>query len=545
MTPHLPDRSRSSLRDVPFLLALLAGVVLRVVVMVAYRPALLFPDSFSYLERAHHFTFLRSRPGGYSLFLWPILHLTDSLTAVALVQHLLGLLLAVLCYAFLMRRGLPWWGATLAVLPLLLDPLQLVLEQYALTDVLFETLLVTACLAMLWRHRPRLGEVLLAGMLVGCAGTVRGAGTFVLAVFLVAAVCLRLHWTKVVALGLAGLAPMAVYATFMHQEFGSFAVSTSGPRFLYARLAPIVHCDGVRLPPHLRPLCPSEPVGDRPDANYYMWGGHRSAQWHIGPANDRAAELRIVKDFDRRMVRAQPLVYGRAVLADFARGFAPSRTSDVPGYPASYWLFDDHYWSLDTFSAYTQHRADRYGVTSDPAAAAALTAYQHRVRLPGPLAAALLALAALAVAGVGRARRCGDRVAIYLLSAACVVPLLTGAALSGFSWRYQLPQIPLLPLAGALGLAALLRGRAPGRPAEPASPGLLARAEARTRVPAVVLALLVAVATGLLAAAVVVESGWVAPLWAGAGGGVLAVAVLVVLLVSWARSRAAGRPAAT
>jgi hypothetical protein len=165
--------------------------------------------------------------------------------------------------------------------------------------------------------------------------------------------------------------------------------------------------------------------------------------------------------------------------------------------------------------------------------------------------AALLLAAVAASLGLGSARRSGDRVAVALLAAACVVPLLTGAALSGFSWRYQLLQIPLLPMAGALGLAALDRGRPAGRP-EPDPPlrlldraagwvaGLPLPARWRTalrhgtgrgslRVGIAVLAGAVgAVLAGLLA----VASGWFAPPAAALGGVTLGLLVLVTLLRS-------------
>jgi len=44
--------------------------------------------------------------------------------------------------------------------------------------------------------------------------------------------------------------------------------------------------------------------------------------------------------------------------------------------------------------------------------------------------------------------------------------LLVSSDAFEFSWRYQLPAVVLLPLAGALGMTALVRGR-PSRSAAP------------------------------------------------------------------------------
>jgi hypothetical protein len=81
--------------------------------------------------------------------------------------------------------------------------------------------------------------------------------------------------------------------------------------------------------------------------------------------------------------------------------------------------------------------------------------------------AACAVAALLAAAGVGRARRSGLRVAAWTFAAICLAVLVIAAMGSGFSWRYQLPQLVLLPPAGALGLTALLRRRLPAEPEVP------------------------------------------------------------------------------
>jgi hypothetical protein len=281
----------------PFVVALLAGVAVRVVVMVAYRPALLFPDSFSYLRHAHHFQLPHMRPAGYSLVLWPIAQLTHSLTPVSAIQHAAGIALAIALYVFLLRRGLPAWGATLATLPVLLDPLQLVLEHYVLSDFLFEVALVAACLTLLWRHRPGHLAMLVTGVLAASTGIVRGAGSAILVAFLVAVLCLRVRWTKVAVFVVGAALPLVPYVMAFHAAFGSYGISDDGPRFLYARIAPKVSCPGLDLPRYERPLCPRQPVSKRPDTDYFMWGGHHAPQWHVVPPPGMT-QVEVVKDFD-------------------------------------------------------------------------------------------------------------------------------------------------------------------------------------------------------------------------------------------------------
>ena len=545
----------------PFIVALLAGVALRVVVLVAYRPALLFPDSFGYLGDAHDFEITQTRPGGYSLFLKPITAVTDPLTAVSAFQHVLGLGLAVAVYVFLLRRRIPRWAATLATLPLLLDPLQLVLEHYVLSDLLFEVVLVVACLILLWHRRPGHVAMVAVGFLAAGTGLVRGAGSAILLVFLAAVVCLRLPWHKIAVFLVGAAIPLVPYVMAFHAAYGSYAVSDAGPRFLYARIAPKVYCPGVQLPRYEKPLCPKQPLASRPSTDYFMWGRHRAPQWQVQPPPG-LTQLQMVKDFDKRVIRAEPAAYAKAVLFDLAGGFAPTRTYEVPGYPASYWLFADHYWSMDRWlhSPTLGRQPALQGTSVDPGAARFLTAYRHWLWTPGPLLGVLLVAAAGAVVGTGRTRRSGDRVAVGLLAGCCFVTIATGAAVSGFSWRYQLPQLPLLPAAGVLAVAALIRGRAPGSP-PPAQPLRVLDRSARglTRLvpaawrpalrraadrgtPQVAIALVAGLLLGAVSALLLVRSGWVAhgPAWVG--GLAVAAVVVVVLLVARARSRADGTP---
>ena len=528
-------------RHLAFAIALLAGVALRLVVTAAYRPALIFFDSTGYLSDATHPQLGTLRPIGYSLSLWPLLKLShDAIGPIAVVQHLIGLVLAVACYVFLLRRGLPRWAATLATLPLLLDPLQLVLEHYVLSDVVFEGLLVGACLALLWRPRPGVGLLVASGMAVGASALVRGAGTFLLVVFVVAVLCLRLGWVRTVAFAVAGLLPLVLYATAYHASHGEYALSKGGSRFLYARLAPIVRCHDpqLRLPAYEKSLCPSNPVGSRSSSNFFMWGGKKGPAYQLVPPPGMTTE-EVLGDFSQRVIRAQPVPFTRTTLEGFLRGFAPTRTSEVKGFPARYWLFEDYYWA----------RAGAWHPTASAGPAGFLKTYRQWLWTPGPLLGGLLLVAVGGAFGFGRSRRSGDRVAIGLLTGACVLTLVTGAALSGFSWRYQLPQLTLLPMAGALALAALIRGPAPGRPVPPPplrplewlSARLSARgARLRGWHERGVLPVLLALVAGLLAAVVVavgaIASGWALPGFAGLLGVVAGLVVVVVLVVSHRRT---------
>ena len=95
-----------------------------------------------------------------------------------------------------------------------------------------------------------------------------------------------------------------------------------------------------------------------------------------------------------------------------------------------------------------------------------LQSYQRVGYTPGPLLFAALVVGLLGAVGIGRARRSGLRSACFLFSVTRVLMLIASVAVSQFSWRYQLPQLILLPPAAALGVTALLGG---ARAAPPAS----------------------------------------------------------------------------
>ena len=434
---------------------LAAGAVLRWLTMAAYRPAFLFPDSNGYLKLADHLRPGTLRPLGYSVFvrLVPDHH---ALWPVALVQHLLGLAMGVAIYAVLLRRGVRPWLATLAAAPVLLDSWQLALEHYVLSDVLFQVLVLAACLVLLVRRRLGIPEVVLCGLLLGAAGTVRSVG-LVLAVPAVLAVgCATRHWRAVLALVVALAVPLGGYVTWYHHAHGQWSTTGYGSRFLYARVATFADCGRLDLPAYERPLCPPEPLDDRKGVNWYMWSRH-SPQTHYRPPAGRTKD-EVIADFDHRVLRHQPLRYAGIVTWDFLRGFGPTRTIGPNDPDQRFWRFADEYPDYNRPSVLPL--LHRYG--AEPSVhhgpARLLTAYAGVGYVPGPLLALCLLAAVLAVAGVGRAGGSGLR-SVTGMFAGTTVAVLLAAATIVFTWRYQIQQLALLPPAGALAVTALTRRR--------------------------------------------------------------------------------------
>ena len=152
------------------LILLTAGLGLRVVTQLAYRPALLYIDSYKYLTGTGG-----SDPAGYGILLRPLLWV-GNLAVVAGFQHLLGLAMALALYTILIRRHAPRWAATLATAPLLLDAYQLQMEQTVMPDVTFEALITTGLTILLWHPRPGLWRVAAGALVLGLATDVRQIG---------------------------------------------------------------------------------------------------------------------------------------------------------------------------------------------------------------------------------------------------------------------------------------------------------------------------------------------------------------------------------
>lgn len=176
--PRTTRRSSSPLgflrRHALLLLLVLVGAALRLAAISGFRPALLAEESARWLG-----TSTSLRPGsdaldGYPLVLLaPLARLTDSLLAVAVVQHLLGLATGILVYAVLRRWAVWRWLAALAAVPALLDGYVVTGEHLVVPDTLFVFALTAAIAVLGWQARPGIARAVVGGLLLGLATTVR------------------------------------------------------------------------------------------------------------------------------------------------------------------------------------------------------------------------------------------------------------------------------------------------------------------------------------------------------------------------------------
>jgi hypothetical protein len=448
-----------------FLALLVLAAALRAVVLAAYHPALIFPDSVRYLQYAHNFTAGRWSPdalrqSGYSVLIIPVAAL-HALWLVPLTQHLAGLATAVLVYAVLVRFGARAWLAALATIPVLFDPLQLVLEQYVLTDV-WTVLLITGALVLLvWRRDgPTLPGAAIAGLLLGVAVMFRDQDLIMIVPATLYVLLLRgRRLIRLAALTGCFLVPVAGYLGWFDAAHGQVNFTTFDGAFLYGRVADFADCRGLDLPAYERPLCPAEPPAQR-IADFYTWNPE-SPQWTFTPPAGQSRDA-VVRDFSLRILRHQPGAYAEAVIRDFGYGFSAVRGAGPERYSPAYLEFQTTVRpDKVAYAAIGKLGYQAPEIRAGPAAF--LSTYGRWFYLPGPLFAAGLALA---LAGLVFGR--GDKKALLLFTVSAVAILLPPAMFATFDWRYQLPQLSLVPVAAILGADAIGRrftASPEGRPA--------------------------------------------------------------------------------
>ncbi|MGH3985564.1 MAG: glycosyltransferase family 2 protein [Pseudonocardiaceae bacterium] len=459
------SRTRQWLRLHWTLLALLAaGTALRVLTVLAYQPAILYIDSFSYLNNIHDLRPNGLRPIGYHLILSIVLPL-GGLRGVAIVQHVLGLGIAVAIYLLLLRHGSRRWLAALATAPVLLDAYQLQIEHNIMSDVWFQALLVAIIWVLTWRGMPSPWHAAGAGALIGIAVIVRLVGITMLIpalAYLVVAGslwCSRKGWRQI---GLRAAAMAAAFAVLLAGYAGYYRVSTGGwgisggsDSVLYGRAAVIADCERIPAGTWERAICPAEPRDERFAVDYYAHhSGSPVKAVTLPPGESMAA---IQASFARLVFVNQPLDLTMAVGKDFLKGFRAVRLDAVHDVPVDRWHFQISYpywWNPQQVAEMVRQFGD-VPISVDPELATVLRGYQLTVGYaPGPLLGLALAAGLLGGFGAGNARRSGIRAASLLVSGLGITVLVTAAAFE-FSWRYQLPGLVLLPMAGVLGITAL------------------------------------------------------------------------------------------
>ena len=451
-----------------FALVFAAGLALRVLAELAYRPALLYIDSDKYLAGPYG-----SEPEGYRL----LLRLLDPLGGFGLVaaaQHGFGLAMAGAGYALLIRRRVPRWLAALAVAPVLLDAYQLQLEQTIMPDAAFETMITAGLVPLLWRRRPGLPLVAAGALILGAATTVREIGAVLIVPVMIFALLIpnplttrrwRCRAGRAALAGACFALPLLGYMTAAYGATGHFGLARNGPGPEYGRAAAAADCATLKVPADERALCPSPALTLALGGVDGLLNNRRSPGLTV-PVPAAGTREKLLASFSLAVLRQQPLRVVAAIARDSVRLFALTRDGAPEITAISRWQFQTSYPTYPprfTTTVFTQlaHQNNGGELVAVKPTATVLRDYQlHGGYTPGPLYALALA-AGLGGSLSGLRRRRTFRAVDTELAAACTlvtlsaVVLLAGSDAFEFSWRYQLPAVILLPLAGALGFTAV------------------------------------------------------------------------------------------
>src|SRR6202012_650340 len=477
---RITQRSASVLRRHWMLAVLLtAGLGLRVVTQIAYRPVLFYIDSYKYLTGSGGID-----PEGYRVLMAPFLWATHNLAVVPIIQHGLGLATGLAIYTVLVRRGAPRWAGALAAAPILLDAYQLQMEQTLMPDVAFEAFIVAGLTILLWKPRPGLTRLIAGALVMGMAAGIRQIGEVLFIPVAVFAVLIARGARRRIGYLVAGVVscaiPMLVYMTVSLGLGHGFTLAGHGPNVLYGRAAVAANCSTLKLPSYEKSLCPTPAfaaLGIDSIVNYAD-GPYESYKPPPGQTAQQG-----YNNFVAQVVKQQPLAIPLSVLRDSVRLFALTRDGVSSITPISRWQFQPAYATyppgvtLPFVAEQGQHYGGGAPNTAKPLAPF-LRAYQlNGGYTPGPLLAVLTAgglAGSLLVFSRRRkdpartrppdarlARATADPQSLAagtLLATVTVLGVVLGSDIYEFSWRYQLPALVTLPIAGVLG-GTLIAGR--------------------------------------------------------------------------------------
>ena len=438
----------------------------------------------------------------------------------------MGLAVAVMIYVLLRRNGVPKLWSAVATLPQLLDGTIIEDEHMVMTETVFTFLLMVSMLLLLWKPRPVLWKMLLAGLLTGCAALVRTDGEVMYAVFPLFLLLRGMSWKTVrgwamaITFAAASLVPYAAYAGWFHDyypQYHKYDISLAEGFFLWGRVSSFANCAVIQPTPAQAKICPTDAIVDRTPPGNFVW---ENPYIHSSPLNPgfspvTPASDKLLTGFAERAIEKQPLQYVRTVVKNVGLSFGIPRIA-YPGPGTTYYYsFHTHYSvaSTPTTKGYnTLPPKTRSWIGSDTPAHSAYSdwlAYGHQTpgivnkvfAVPilvyervvftwGPLLAVIFLVGLGGVISVSASawrRGQGLRAALSFRTLRSVrlhwsprgtsmLPWVTAVALlvipimvADFDYRYLIPVIPFACMAAGLGFAPRRVKPAPAAPSAPSA----------------------------------------------------------------------------
>lgn len=423
------------------------GVALRILASLAVWPAVLDQDdSAAYTAAALHGPLSDPQhPAGYPLFLEAVGLITRQVAAVIVLQHVLGVLAAIVVFAAVRRvTGSPW----LALVPagaLLLDSDQVFLEHAVLSEGIIAPLIAATLYAgvRVFERTSSRWWVVTLGLLCGADAVTRSAAVALVPVAGVAILLARgARRRRIKDAALAAGLGTAILIGYGFANLSYNHEFTIGPRpgwHLYGMVAHYADCKLFTPPAGTRPLCQSTPISSRPGIDFYLYSPDSPAQRTFGWFTHDST----VGAFAEQVVIHEPGHYLRNVLSNLAAYFVPS------SYPKAYGGIDLAYELSWTTHSPDEHQMvpalesfySRFRPHSHPAVRRLLHGWEQVFSF-GPVPLVLTTL--LTLAGLAFPER---RAALILFGIGGLSMLIAPSGIGDYDGRYSVPLVA--PMTGA------------------------------------------------------------------------------------------------
>ncbi len=442
-----------------FVIVLIPAVLLRADAELGYRWQAWFNDSFEYVSNTVHFSLDPTRVSGYEIML-KILQPFHSYALITILQHLMGLAVAVMIYALARHRfAVPAWLATLAAVPVLYDGYEIELEHLILSDVPFLFLVTLALTLLLWNPAgPSVRMCAFIGLLLGAAVVLRSEAEPLAVVFVLYMIIKWFNWRKIAAVIVVCVLPVFAYAAMFDLEHGQFAMGDATGVFLYSRVMTFADCSKMAVPADELWLCTVVPPDKRPIAQSYIWTSATPLD-RLPPTKFSELPNKLAENFAIRAIEAQPVAYAKAVFDDTWRVFDWKRqvfpnaqTYDEYEFlakptPIPSWDDAKDLGPYKSYAAAYVHGNPETQVVNP--FAAIIRDYQKYIWLPGTLYGFIL-LAGLGGIVLAWRRLGGEALLPWVMSLAMIV---VPAATAEFDYRYVLPAVPFACLAAVIAFS--------------------------------------------------------------------------------------------
>jgi Dolichyl-phosphate-mannose-protein mannosyltransferase len=277
-------------------------------------------------------------PGGYSLIVAAIGLVTHEVAVPIFLQHLSGIVSALLLWAATRRVSGSEWAGLLPAAIVLLDPDFIFLEHSIMSEswlVLGISFGLYAAVRAMDQPEPWWRWPLLAGAALALAVTIRTAPLFMVPVAAIALLLCRPrssqrwgnYWRAALALVGTAAAILLVFAMANATLGDRFGLGASPGWYLYARAAQFADCSRFTPPAGTDALCEGTPPGERPGSRYYVINPNAPGPRNFGPFGEHDG---LLGRWARRAILAQPGDYLASVWQN-ARGYwVPSWRPDRP-----------------------------------------------------------------------------------------------------------------------------------------------------------------------------------------------------------------------